>query len=101
MAKENRRPGDDLPNFVTVLLWDTEPAQIDLGKHSAYVMERVMTRGTWDAMRWLRRTYAREELAAFLARHGNRIPPRDRAYWSLIVGERDQAPGGGRPHWAG
>lgn len=92
-----------LPRDVTVLFWDVDPAQVDLERHRDYVMERVMTRGTWEAMQWLRTTYSKEALADFLKRKGERLlPPRERAYWSLVAGYRlPSEPGGGRPSWAG
>jgi hypothetical protein len=64
-------------------------------------MERVMSRGGWAAMRWLRRVYAREELADFLRRKGERLAPRERAYWALMAGVEMTIPrGGGRPAWS-
>ncbi|MDQ3032183.1 MAG: hypothetical protein M3Y87_07195 [Myxococcota bacterium] len=91
-----------LPPEVTRLLWDVDPETVDLRRHADYVMERVMSRGTLAAMRWLRETYARDELASFLERRGDRLAPRERAYWRLIAGlPRADAPGGARPPWAG
>jgi len=61
-----------------------------------------MSRGTWEAMRWLRITFDDRALADFLARKGHRLAARERAYWELVVGLRgEQARGGGRPAWAG
>ena len=91
-----------LPDDVERLFWDVDPKLIDLAVHRDYVLERVMTRGTWAAMTWLRRTYSREELADFIERRSDRLTPRDLAYWSLICGVRLSIPrGGGRPVWAG
>jgi hypothetical protein len=91
-----------LPAAVRILLWDVPPETVDLNTHGDYVMERVMTRGNWEAMRWLRRAYAREQLADFVRRKGRQLAPRDEAYWALIAGvELVHRPGGGRPGWAG
>lgn len=91
-----------LPPDVARLFWDTEPERVDLREHRDYVMERVMSRGGWTAMRWLRDTYPAEELADFLVRKGGRLAPRERAYWSLIAGiELPSTRGGARPPWAG
>lgn len=92
-----------LPPEVTRLLWDVDPSAIDLVAHADFVIERVMGRGSLAAMRWLRQTYDRDLLAGFLLRKGDRLSPRDRAYWRLVCGlpEERQAPGGGRPPWAG
>lgn len=92
-----------LPPAVEVLFWEVDPAAVDLDAHADYVMERVMLRGGWDAMRWLRATYPPAALASYLERKGRqRLPPRELAYWSLIAGlPDDPLPGGGRPRWAG
>ena len=94
-----------LPEDVGRLLWDADLARLDLDRDqdSRLVMERVMSRGTWDAMQWLRRRYSKESLAAFLRVHGARkLAPRDRAYWALVCDvDLPVEPGGGRPSWAG
>jgi len=93
---------DSLPPDVARLFWDTEPVRVDLRDHRDYVMERVMSRGGWTAMRWLRDTYTTAEMADFLARKGTRLAPRELAYWSLIAGIELSPPrGGARPPWAG
>lgn len=95
---------DALPPDVARLLWDVEVSQIDLARAGdrELVLERVMSRGTLAAMRWLRATFPREELAAFVRTKGRwRLTPRDLAYWALISGVTLEAPrGGGRPVWA-
>lgn len=94
--------GAPIPDSVRRLLWDVDPDTVDLVKHADYVVERVMSRGSWEAMGWLQRQYTRVELADFLRRKGMRLVPRDRAYWSLLAGLRSaQEAGGGRPTWAG
>jgi len=91
-----------VPEHLRHLFWEVDPNEIDLVRHADYVMERVMTRGGWEAMRWLRTSYSSKEIAGFLRRRGERITPRDRAYWSLVSGLQDnQRAGGGRPAWAG
>ncbi len=85
------------------MLWDVDPDAIDLVAHRDFVIERVMSRGSLAAMRWLRTAFDREALADFLLRKAHRLSPRDRAYWRLVCGlpEEQQAPGGGRPPWLG
>jgi len=94
---------DSAPATVLGLLWDVDPASFDFDRDRALVFERVMTRGTWEAMTWLRSRYSREALAAFVASEGpRRLPPRDLAYWGLVSEcEVTAGPGGARPTWAG
>lgn len=91
-----------IPAELERLFWDVDPAAIDLELHRDYVIERVMARGTWPAMRWLIARFEKAQLADFLQRRGDRLAPRNRAFWSLIADVPYQAtPGGGRPPWAG
>lgn len=91
-----------LPHYVAKLFWEVDITTVDPEKHQDYVLERVMSRGGWEAMRWLMRTYSRNVLGAFLLRRGTRLAPRERAYWAVMTGiELPPATGGGRPGWAG
>jgi hypothetical protein len=91
-----------IPAELSWLFWDVDPMQIDLERDRDYVLERVMTRGDWLAMRWLIAHVETAVLAEFLRRRGDRLTPRDRAFWSLIAEIPVRAvPGGGRPSWAG
>jgi hypothetical protein len=91
-----------VPESLYSLFWDIDPPTIRLPEHADYVIERVMKRGTWDAMCWLRRCFTVAELADFLSRKGQRLAPRELAYWSLVTGSAaEPATGGGRPSWAG
>ena len=99
-------PAEHLPDDVARLLWDVELEGFDLERDRALVFERVMSRGPWAAMTWLRRRYPREALAAFLQTRGLRVlTPRDLAYWALVcdveLTQVDGDAGGGRPRWAG
>jgi hypothetical protein len=94
-----------LPPDVVRLLWDVEADSLDLSRTADrdLVIERVMGRGTLEAMRWLRSCFSKDELAAFIRAKGQaRLAPRDLAYWALVTGvPAPQARGGGRPAWAG
>lgn len=91
-----------LPPDVARLLWDVDPEQIDLDRHRDYVMERVMSRGGWTSMCWLRQTYPLEEIGSFLVRKGSRLAPRELAYWALIADvDLPVSTGGARTAWSG
>ena len=84
-----------IPAELAWLFWDVDPETIDLERHRDYVLERIMARGNWEAMRWLARHVERPALADFLLRKGHRLAPRERAFWSLIADVPcEPAPGG-------
>lgn len=87
---------------MTRLFWDVNPDGVDLQLHRDYVMERVMVRGNWEAMRWLLATYDAPALRAFVEGRGRKVvPPEALAFWALMSDARvDIAGGGGRPRWA-
>jgi hypothetical protein len=91
-----------IPPELCALFWDVDPMCVRIPEHADYVIERIMLRGGWNAMCWLRRTFDDETLADFLRRKGHRLAPRERAYWQLVTDAGGkQEPGGGRPAWAG
>lgn len=96
---------EPIPKDVERLLWDVDPGGVDLDRDCVLVIERVMSRGSYSAMKWLRSRYENGVLAAFLRERGARsLSPRDLAYWTLVCdvdlgSTRDE--GGGRPRWAG
>ena len=90
------------PPAVTRLFWDVNPDGVDLQLHRDYVMERVMVRGNWEAMRWLLATYDPPALRAFVEGRGRKVvPPEALAFWALMSDAQVAIPGGGgRPRWA-
>jgi hypothetical protein len=72
------------PDEVRRLFWDVDPDSVDLERHRDYVLQRVMTRGGWIAMRWLRTAYPDAALADFLRRKGTTPPGMTPARWSEI-----------------
>jgi hypothetical protein len=95
-------PAAGFPPEVERLFWDVDPAGIDLARHADYVLERVMARGGWVAMQWLRRTYPAERARRLSAAEGWRarsararvLGPRERRRRSARAGRRAPAVGG-------
>lgn len=74
-----------IPEFLHRFFWEYDPEEIDIHKHSDLIINRIMERGTWKAMFWLRSTYSQKMLSDFLYRRGSKILPfRELNYWALI-----------------
>lgn len=49
-----------LPKAVAVLLWDVDLATLDLEKHKAFIVERVLNMGDEVALKWIWQKYGRD-----------------------------------------
>jgi hypothetical protein len=44
------------------LFWDVDPKKIDPQKHAAYIIERVLTRGTWEEFKNILNYYDKDTI---------------------------------------
>lgn len=90
MGKKTRNSVNEnrgLPEFLFPLFWEYDPVDIDIELHANVIMERIMEKGSWISMVWLKKTYSRDQLISYLEKRGNRIlSPRELNYWSLMSG---------------
>lgn len=89
--KQIANPGDSveapLPAFLHALFWEFNVSGIDIVQHADTIMGRIMERGNWQAMRWLREVYHTDQIVSYLERRGKKVlPPREVNYWALIGG---------------
>jgi len=76
-----------IPVFLQPFFWEYAHEDIDIMRHAATIMARIMERGSWEAMVWLKKTYSREQIVNFLINKGkDSLPPRELNYWLLISG---------------
>lgn len=76
-----------IPKFLHPLFWESDVNRIDLRKHADTIMGRIMERGTWDAMCWLRQMYNNIQIVSFLERRGKKIlSAREINYWAFVSG---------------
>ena len=79
-------PTVPLPESIRSLFWDCDPASVDVEKHRSFVIRRVLDRGNWEAIQWLRRTVGDAGLREwFLQRAGGGLEPRVLRFWGLIL----------------
>lgn len=48
--------------FSRYLFWDVEPDVLDISRHRRYIIERVITRGTWTDFKNLLELYTKDEI---------------------------------------
>jgi hypothetical protein len=82
---------EKVPKLLHSLLWDYDVESIYVKKHAFLLMSRIMERGTWEAMKWLRKTYTNEELKDFIEKKGVKLlAPRELNYWAFVCGVPDK-----------
>jgi hypothetical protein len=76
-----------LPTFLHALFWEFNVRGIDIVQHADTIMGRIMERGNWQAMRWLRTAYPTDRIVSYLERRGKKVlPPREVNYWAFVSG---------------
>ena len=95
-VSENPLPAPaDLPSAVSDLLWDVAPAEVRLPRHRDFLIGRILARGTWAAVEWLRRELTDASIAEYLQRtRGRLLSPRQLRFWQLVLGLNDDAVSG-------
>jgi hypothetical protein len=92
MSPENKKP---IPIQICNFFWEYAPESIDIETHQDLIITRIAEIGSWDSMKWLLKTYSKEQILSFLNKKGiQTLPPRELNYWLLMMGisseERDR-----------
>lgn len=76
----------ELPDSLRSLFWDCDFASVSLSEHRNFIVRRILDRGNWDAITWLRRTLGDAAIRDwFLAKSGGGLDPRKLRFWELIL----------------
>ncbi len=95
MSENPLAAAGDLPSAVRDLLWDVAPGEVRLPRHRDFLIGRILTRGTWAALEWLRRELTDAAIAEYLQRtRGRFLSPRQLRFWELVLGLDDDAVSG-------
>jgi hypothetical protein len=70
-----------IPSEFHRFFWDTDPAGIDLHRHAAYVIGRILETGSLQAIWWLQRQYPTSVILQVLA-SSKGLSARSRRFWS-------------------
>lgn len=70
-----------VPSQFHRFFWDTDPAAIDLHRHAAYVISRILETGSLRAVWWLQLHYPTSTILLVLA-SSRGLSARSRRFWS-------------------
>ena len=74
-----------LPEQLRPLFWDYVFSQLSLTKDKDLIVRRVLSNGSWDAVRWLRKRIGDDELREWLINHrGRGLTARQLRFWGVL-----------------
>ena len=71
-----------LPERLKKYFWDCDFKQLDTEKNSRYIIERILTFGNLQDIRWLFNTYSKNEIKK-IALNSRRLDNRTRNFWKI------------------
>jgi hypothetical protein len=76
-----------LPRVVEDLFWDVDRSQLSWDRTRDFITRRILVRGSWQAIEWLRSQLGDEELRKWIIQHqGRGLEPRQLRFWQIAVG---------------
>jgi hypothetical protein len=74
-----------LPESLRPFFWEYRFSSLSLPDDRDLVIRRILSQGSWEAVRWLRKEIGDTELREWLILHqGKGLSPRQLRYWELI-----------------
>lgn len=78
---------NDLPQSSAWLFPDYEFARMNSHDYANVIIERVLSRGSWEQIRWLFAQYERRLIREWIQQHGyRRLDKRVFHYWRWMLG---------------
>jgi hypothetical protein len=76
-----------LPDWLTSYFWDVHAAGIDAIAHQDFVIGRILSVGSLDALRWARKRYGDDAIRAWIVRHeGRQLSGPQLRFWETVIG---------------
>jgi len=86
LSEKKRAGRTSLPAEIRSLFWEYDARNLSWESDSDLVIGRILARGTWAALVWLRRHLSDEDLRRWLlAREGAGLSPQQLRYWQLML----------------
>lgn len=73
-----------LPKKFWPYFWDNDPVKIGFEKKSSYIIERLLDKGSLEAIRWVRRNYDTETIKEALVKRRD-FRPAVANFWRLFL----------------
>ncbi len=71
--------------FRQTLFWDTDLKSINIKKNARYIIERILEFGEPNEVRWLFKTYSKNEIKKVMNLPRAQISKKSKSLWSLLL----------------
>jgi hypothetical protein len=71
-------------DFLKKYFWDVDFSSLDLKKYKRYVIERILSLGDLEAVRWMMKNFNRRDVRS-VAANSRRLSTKTRNFWKLIL----------------
>lgn len=72
-----------LPEFLRTYFWDVDFDKLDMNAYPKYVLSRILEYGNEKAVRWMKKSYTKDDVADVLFRLRS-VSPKSANFWALI-----------------
>ena len=84
---DRRQLFEFLVDPLCTLLWDVDAATIDPDVHRSFLIGRILSAGSLEAIRWARRTYGDDAIRAWIVAHeGRQLSGPQIRLWETLIG---------------
>ena len=77
------------PRFLKQYFWDVDFDKLDHRNHPRYVIERILEHGDINAVRWMLKTYPREQIVSALEM-SRELTPKSANFWALVLNVKEE-----------
>lgn len=82
-----RQPALIVPEFLGPLFWDTDPSGVDPAIHGDFILGRVLSAGSLDALCWARNEFGDDAIRDWIVRHeGRQLSAPQLRFWEAVIG---------------
>ena len=82
VAKTNGNRRRRLPRRLGKFFWEVYPRRIDLGRHSEYVIARLLEHGDLGAIQWVMKSFSKKDIANVVNR-SRQLSRKTANFWRL------------------
>ena len=77
------------PDFLKQYFWDVDFNRLDCQNHPRYIIERILEHGDIKAVRWMLKTYSREQVVTAL-KMSRELTPKSANFWALMLDVKEE-----------